>query len=120
MKQVGKTERNWDIDLETGEYGENKLFNILSGSKIEVKYDLLAYETGNIAVEYESRGKKSGISTTEATYWAFILEELDQIVIIETGRLKKLCKRYWGNRITGGDKNSSKMVLVPLRDIWKV
>jgi len=119
MEKVGHKERNFDLDLPVGEYGENKLYNILSGSKIEVKHDLMAYSTGNIAVEYESRGKLSGLSTTKATYWAFVLAEVETIVIIEIDRLKQLTKRYWNNRITGGDTNSSKMVLIPITELFK-
>ena len=36
---------------------------------VEVKFDERSKETGNIIIETESAGKKSGISTTKAKYW---------------------------------------------------
>jgi len=45
------------------------LGNLLSDKKIEVKTDFQLAETNNIAVEYASRGKYSGISPTEEVYW---------------------------------------------------
>lgn len=119
MEKVGHKERNFDIDLQIGESGENKLYDLLAGSKLEVKHDLMAYSTGNIAIEYESRGKLSGLSTTQATYWAFVLAEIETIVVIETNRLKELTKKHWNKRIVGGDTNSSKMVLIPLTELFK-
>jgi len=36
---------------------------------VEVKFDERSKETGNIIIETESAGKRSGISTTKAKYW---------------------------------------------------
>jgi len=49
-------------DLKVGQVAEELLAELLTNKKIEVKRDLRAIETGNIYVEYFSRGKASGIS----------------------------------------------------------
>tara|TARA_B110000503_G_scaffold134287_1_gene213037 strand:+ start:752 stop:1174 length:423 start_codon:yes stop_codon:yes gene_type:complete len=36
---------------------------------VEVKYDKMSNETGNIVLEYEFNGKDSGLLTTTAAYW---------------------------------------------------
>ena len=103
-------------DLEVGRLGEKALDSILSNQKIEVKTDLLASKTGNVFVEYESRSKPSGISTTEADWWAFVIAK-NQIVLLRTSRVKELSRKYWSRRIKGGDSNTSMGVLVPIKDL---
>ncbi len=106
---------DWRYDLKLGEKGENLLANILllKGDTIEVKTDFQAQETGNVFVEYKSRDKLSGISTSIATFWAFIISN-EQIVIIEMEKLKKLCKIKGLKRVKGGDDNTSEGVLLPV------
>lgn len=106
---------NFEHDLKLGQKGENLLANILlkKGDLIEVKTDFQAQETGNVFVEYKSRNKLSGISTTKAHYWAFIVSN-EQIVIIEIKKLKKLCKIEGLKRIKGGDENTSEGILLPV------
>jgi hypothetical protein len=43
---------------------------ILDGVKYEVKADRNMFKTGNVIIEYESNKKASGISITEADYYA--------------------------------------------------
>jgi hypothetical protein len=38
---------------------------------VEVKYDPMSNETGNIVIEIEMNGKLSALSTTTADYWVF-------------------------------------------------
>ena len=38
---------------------------------IEVKYDKMASETGNIVIEVSFNGKDSGLMTTKADWWVF-------------------------------------------------
>lgn len=120
MKNVSDVQKNFDLDLEYGVEGENLLLSVFDGSKkVEVKTDRMAHKTGNIAVEYECRGKPSGISTTEADYWAFIIYSGNYIVITKTEMLKKIA-RYWfthGKVVAGGDDNASMMVLIPIKEL---
>lgn len=101
-------------DLEVGQIGEKALGEIFENKTIEVKTDLQAQKTGNVFVEYESRNKPSGITTTKADYWCFIISS-KQVIIIETDYLKILARTYWTTqRILGGDSNTSKGILMPI------
>jgi len=116
--------KNYTHDLQFGEMKEKELADILLNQKIEVKTDRKWKETGNIAVEFMSRGKKSGISITEAKYWAFILDndnKIEGIIILPIDSLKLLSREYYsqGKTTKGGDDNTSDMVLIPLKEIWK-
>ena len=105
-------------DLKVGQTGEELLGKILNDSTIEVKKDLKAHVTGNIFIEYESRGKASGIAKSEAYFYAFIINN-DRIIMIDTCQLKKLCRPYYGTKRDkkGGDNNSSKGILLPVKDL---
>ena len=80
---------DFKYDLEIGKIGEEALGNLLSDQKIEVKTDFHLADTNNLAVEYASRGKYSGISTTEAEWFAFVEgNDQDTIILVKTDRLK--------------------------------
>ena len=107
------------FDLAIGQTYETQLAELL-GKKIEVKRDFKALETGNIFVEYESRGKRSGIATSEAEWWCYWLSE-KHFVMVEKDELKELCRKYLNtNRdVKGGDSNTSKGILLPMIDFLK-
>ena len=65
---------NFRYDLEVGQVAEHAIGEMLANEKIEIKRDMKAKETGNIFIEYESRGKPSGISTTESKFYCFVVE----------------------------------------------
>ena len=113
-----KYNNDFSYDLELGKKGENLLAKILllTGDKIEVKTDLQATQTGNVFIEYKSRNKLSGISTTKAHYWAFLISN-EQIIIVETNKLKTLCKTKGLRIVDGGDNNTSKGILIPLNKL---
>ena len=64
-------------DLEFGLDGENLANELLSSpsdtAKVEVKRDRLVSQTGNIAVEISLNGYPSGLTTSTADWWAFLL-----------------------------------------------
>lgn len=105
-------------DLKVGMMKEKELGLIFAGKTIEVKYDIQAPKTGNVFVEYFSRGKPSGISTSEAHYYCFCLGETFHLIKLE--QLKKVCRKYINtNRdILGGDSNTSKGVLLPIKELF--
>ena len=112
-------------DLEIGRIAEKKLADILENKKIEIKYDLLASKTGNIAIEYKCRNKLSGISITESDYYCYIIANTqcqDIYIMIETNKLKELCRKYYlMNKIKKlGDNNLSKAVIIPLKDLFSI
>jgi hypothetical protein len=59
----------------------------MTNKTIEVKCDRIAVKTGNVYIEYESRGKPSGISTSQADYWVYKFDE-ESAVIFKTEALK--------------------------------
>ena len=79
-------------DLKIGQEYETLLSEVIE-STIEVKRDFKCYDTGNLFVEYESRGKKSGISTTQAKWWVYWFSKTRSI-LIETSELKQMCRKY--------------------------
>jgi hypothetical protein len=102
-------------DLKTGQVGEGYISSMLSNNSIEVKTDFQAMNTGNVFVEYSCSGKPSGLSKTEADWFAFIISN-ERILFIKTTELKKICRCYINTPrdIVGGDNNLSKGILVPL------
>jgi len=109
---------DFKYDLKLGQIKEKELANILSFKTIEVKHDLIALKTGNVFVEYSSRGKLSGISTTQSDYYCFCFGE--SFHIIETETLKDRCRCFLKTErdVLGGDSNSSKGILLPLKELF--
>ncbi len=86
----------------------------------EVKNDLMAFKTGNIAIEYESRGKASGITTTKAQYWIYKFN--NQYYLVKSDLLKKelLENKNYFRMVTGGDPGSNtKMFLIKVTEFIK-
>tara|TARA_R110000803_G_scaffold151060_1_gene216237 strand:+ start:183 stop:539 length:357 start_codon:yes stop_codon:yes gene_type:complete len=115
-----KTEynNNFKYDLKIGQIKERELADIFQREPIEVKYDLKALDTGNVYVEYYSRGKKSGISTSEAKFYCFAFVD-DTYHLIKTKNLKVKCREYINTSRDkkGGDNNTSKGILLPITDL---
>ena len=108
---------DFKYDLKVGQTKEYELGLIFNSKKIEVKYDLQALKTGNVFVEYFSRGKKSGISITEADYYCFAFGKI--FILVETLELKIKCRKYLNTKrdIKGGDSNTSKGILLPIKEL---
>ncbi len=109
---------DFKFDLKVGQTKEIELGNILNDKTIEVKFDLKALETNNVYVEYQSRNKPSGISTTNSDYYCFAFG--DTFHLIETKSLKEKCRKYLNtNRDKlGGDNNTSKGILLPINELF--
>jgi len=112
-----KHNNDFRYDLKLGQKGEGYLEKILKlkGDKIEIKTDYQAMKTGNIFIEYSSRGKDSGLIKTQSIWYAFIISN-ENIILISTKKLKKLCRPYLATTrdVKGGDENTSKGILLPL------
>lgn len=86
----------------------------------ELKTDRLAHKTGNVYVEYESRGKSSGITTSKANLWIFkIVDKKDKHLFSIEIPLDRLRKKVYNKYPTtlGGDHRTSKGYLVSLTDL---
>lgn len=113
---------DFKFDLEFGVLnGETWFHELVSGKKIEVKSDRRTIETGNVYIEYWSRGKPSGISTTQSDYYVYKVGE-EQAIIIATSQLKIKIKELVEQGkarmdVKGGDNNTSRGVLCKLNDL---
>ena len=107
-------------DLLVGQIAEQFLGNLLENKKIEVKHDKIAHRSGRVFVEFECRGKPSGITTTQSDFWAFVLIT-GVVIIISKNRLMTLCNEKYNNGyITlGGDGNNSQGFLIELDDLLR-
>jgi hypothetical protein len=113
----------FDLDLAKGQEMEQQLAEFFKGEKVEVKSERHLWEkTHNHFVEYQYKGNKSGISVTEAEYWALMLVKDDVPVmtyIIPVAVLKELCRKYIGTDrdVVGGDDNNSRGILLPIKEL---
>tara|TARA_R110002126_G_scaffold133463_5_gene277521 strand:- start:477 stop:854 length:378 start_codon:yes stop_codon:yes gene_type:complete len=119
-----KYNSDFRYDLKIGNEGERIVDEIFSHKKLEVKRDSWVGRSGNIAIEFKSRNKPSGIVTTQADYWVFIFsrEYKDKVIlIVETQRLKEVAREYakLGSIKEMGDDNTSMAVLIPIKEISK-
>lgn len=85
---------------------------------IEVKENFKCKTTGNVAIEYTSRNKPSGITTTRADYW-FIVAHLDpepKYILISVKKLLQLiADKHYIREVGGGDYGSNtRMYLFPV------
>lgn len=79
--------------------------------KVEIKEDFTCQETGNVGVEFECRGRASGISVSQADLYCYRIHEPNGdicVYMIETKALKRMIKDELYHRIvTGGDEGSN-------------
>jgi hypothetical protein len=115
---------HFDLCLEFGEKYENEFQKIVESKQLEIKTDKICQRTGNVFVEFESRGKDSGLATTTAVYWVYCLwsevRKEQTYVFIPTRRLKKLIKQGNYKEMRGGDNWTSKGYLIPKEDLLKL
>jgi len=83
---------------------------------IEVKNDLMAAKTGNLAIEISKKsGEKSGIMASEATYWW--IHAVGEILSLDREELKDYCGEAQHRVVWGGDNWATQMVLIPIDEI---
>jgi len=113
-----KFNSDFAFDLKMGQDEEIWLADLLRGKTVEVKRDYIASRTGNLFVEFSSRGKASGLATTKANFWAFILDG-ERVVIVPTKYLQQVARLAYseGRTVRGGDNNTSEGVLVRLEEL---
>ena len=111
---------DFKYDLKVGQLAEKWLGELLSGKTLEVKRDFRASRTGKVFVEFFCRGKPSGIATTEADFWAFVIDG-NYVVILPTEALKEIVEfhKQKGWVMSGGDNNVSQGALVRVERLIK-
>ena len=115
--------KKFDIDLEYGQVREQLVADMLQDKKTEVKSERDMWQrTGNIAIEYQSYGKPSGIDATESDYWFHNLcvgEDTFCTLVFNTESLKKIINNLdYKRSVSGGDNNASKMYLLNLQKLF--
>ena len=126
-EKMTNNDSKFDIDLKYGQIREQLFADIMEGKEqVEVKTERGMWKTtGNIAIEWMSRGKLSGIATTEADWWAHFLADEDKTVAVIMipvpelkAKIKKLKKLGIAQEKPGGDDNTSRLVLLPLNQLF--
>jgi|TARA_R110000824_G_scaffold38267_9_gene117068 hypothetical protein len=118
-------DNKFDVDLKFGEKFEKSFAKILSVGKVEVKTERDIWKkTGNVAIELASRGKLSGLNTTQAEWWAQVLTidgNIEGVLMFPVSKLKKIVKKSVfngnGKMVMGGDEDTSEIALIPLEDL---
>tara|TARA_R100001079_G_C4413622_1_gene136661 strand:+ start:355 stop:768 length:414 start_codon:yes stop_codon:yes gene_type:complete len=123
MRPTKENMSKFDLDLKYGQIREDKIAEMFTDKKIEVKSERgMWMKTGNICIEYQSYGKPSGIANTEADYWFHNLCIGDDIfctLIFDVPKLKKLIEKLdFKKSVSGGDHNASRMWLVNVRKLF--
>ena len=133
---------NFNKDLAIGEKGEKAvLFDLESmGAKfiddnkdncydllveksgIQLKYEIKTdvycfpqFDTGNMFIEFECRGKTSGIEVTKADWFVMHYKYLKEIWYIKTNELKELIKNnhFFKTEFSGDQNSNTKGYLIP-------
>ena len=100
--------RDCDVTKTLGPDGYDLLVQI----RLEVKNDLRAAETGNVAVEVRWNDRPSGIITTRADRW--ILKVGDVGYMVRTVHLRSLIDTRNFPSVPAGDGRLAQVVLIPL------
>lgn len=115
---------DFDIDLAVGAQAElfvaNLIDSLATRGTVEVKYDAKYLDTGNVYVEYQCMKhgvwRNSGISTTKAAFWAFVLGMDTFCFVIATDTLRDAVKERWqsGRRELTRGSHPTKGVVLPV------
>lgn len=114
---------DFQYDLKIGQEGEKQIAHIFQTpvEKIEVKRDMKAIKTGNLYFEYESRNKRSGISTTTSEYIFIIIDGSVGGLFFDTKKLKDVLRPLIPTHtVLGGDNNTSKGILISIDKLMKL
>ncbi len=121
LRKQGKADNRFDLNLAEGKQGENAVAEMLRDDTLEAKRDFAASKTGNVAVEFMCGGKPSGISVSEANWWAYILAgeyyNDEVIVLIKKNRLERLLVP--ARVVRGGDNKKAELYLVRVEELTK-
>ena len=86
--------------------------------KYEIKTDVYCFpqfDTGNMFIEFECRGKTSGIEVTKADWFVMHYKYLKEIWYIKTNELKELIKnnQFFKTEFSGDQNSNTKGYLIP-------
>lgn len=90
-------------------------YDLLLQTTAEVKNDLKAATTGNIAVEVQYGGQGSGIITSPATFWAVVVAR--EAFVVKTAALRTLVYGHEWPELRAGDGGRALVRLVPIEQL---
>ena len=117
---------DWDLDLRYGQEGEVFVNSLLTApiNTVEVKRDRRWKETGNIYIETECWSDDlghwylSGITSTKASHWSFVLESI--VLTIPTDLIRKAIALYGIQREMNRPEYSTKGFTITINDLIKI
>ena len=116
------TKSSFDLDFSFGRDGEQLVHDLLTeGKRIEVKRDRKWSITGNVYIETDCFFTKSnswspsGLSVTEAEYWAFVLNRT--VIMLPTEVLWQAVRTYGRDITCEIPPNLSRGYLVKVVDL---
>ena len=99
--------KEWDIFIPELNFG------------VEVKFDEMSKETGNIVLEIESNGEKSGLATTKAKYWViYDGYEYNWFLVDDLKRCIKENKLRYRRFTTKEDHNNKKAYIIKKKILY--
>lgn len=108
----------FDRDLAFGEERESAFVQTLRDCKVEMKSDQKTRVTGNVFIEFQQRGRPSGIATSAAR-WYHVEVEDDVWITMRTSALKALARQAIAvGRVKEGGDNENVGALIPVE--WLV
>ena len=128
-----KNSIDFKTDLAYGERAEELFDGYFRNKEFEIKRDRLMHETGRCYIEYESRGRRSGIAMDDIRpLWIYTSDDcsigfmMDAERLRETIRIyKKECEQglieppaHWNKE--GGDDNTSRGALIDVKDLVRI
>ena len=119
---------NFDEARVYGKIGEELADAIFEGNlTCEVKTERNQWKkTGNIAIEYMSRGEWSGITTTKAEIWVHFLSFDGKVdgggFVFKVKKLRDYISKNKDKlrRVFGGDDNTSHLILLNNKEIGEI
>ena len=117
---------DWDIDLRFGQEGEVLVNGLLTApiDTVEVKRDRRWKDTGNIYIETECWSDElghwysSGITSTKASHWSFVLESA--VLTIPTDTIRKAITIYGIKREMNRPEYSTKGFTITINDLIRI
>jgi hypothetical protein len=125
QKVIALLEKKGATDIETNDDGRYDVRFTMEGQTYtaEVKEDRMYHTTQNLALEYESRNKKSGVASSVADFWCYVLDKgcgYDGIYFVRLNKLRRHLQTHQYPQSLGGDDGTSKLYLVPITRFIRV
>lgn len=98
--------------------GRDGGFDLRAEITVEVKADMKAVSTSFVAIEVASHGQPSGINTSIADLWAFLIG--NEVIVVTRRHLLALVNSGQHRAVRAGDGGSSQVVLVPVTTLKAV